>query len=89
MEDKLFAIINNLLLANNKIEKPIIIKPSHKLQDDLGLDSFNLAELTVYIEEEFGVDIFEDGIVKTISEILTKLKKQNEFIFYLRHTSEK
>lgn len=43
------------------------------LRNDIGFDSFDLAQLTVMIEDEFDVDIFEDGIVLTIREILEKL----------------
>jgi acyl carrier protein len=43
------------------------------LRDDLGLDSFDLAELTVRIEEKTGVDIFENGIVETIGEIAKQI----------------
>ena len=42
---------------------------------DLGLTSFDLATLTVKIEDEYGVDIFEDGIVMTVGEILERLRK--------------
>lgn len=35
--------------------------------------SFDLAELTVKIEDEFDIDIFEDGLVNTIGEIYAKL----------------
>jgi acyl carrier protein len=41
---------------------------------DLGLTSFDLATLTVKIEDEFDVDIFEDGIVSTIGEIIEVLE---------------
>lgn len=44
------------------------------LRDDLGFTSFDLAELTVRIEDEFDIDIFEDGIVSTVGDILNKLK---------------
>lgn len=44
-----------------------------KLRDDLGFDSLRLAQLTVMIEDEFDVDIFEDGNVETIGEILKKI----------------
>ncbi len=44
------------------------------LMHDLNFDSFDLAELTVRIEDEFGVDIFEDGFVRTVSEILEKIQ---------------
>jgi acyl carrier protein len=42
---------------------------------DLGLTSFDLATLTVMIEDEFDVDIFEDGVVMTVGEIIERLKK--------------
>lgn len=74
MEEKLLTIFNQLLESSNykKIEK---LDYSLDLRNDLGLDSFQLAELTVHIEEEFGVDIFEDGLVNTIGEIVEKLNK--------------
>ena len=40
---------------------------------DLAFTSFDLAELTVKIEDEFDIDIFEDGLVNTIGEIYAKL----------------
>lgn len=46
-----------------------------RLREDLSLNSFDLAELTVKIEDEFDVDIFEDGLVSTIGEILAILSR--------------
>ncbi len=43
------------------------------LRNDIGFDSLDLAELTVRIEAEYDIDIFEDGIVNTVSEIFQKL----------------
>ena len=51
------------------------ITPESHLRDDIGLDSLNLATLTVKIEEEFGVDVFEDGIVFQVSDIISKLNE--------------
>jgi acyl carrier protein len=51
------------------------ISDSINLKNDLGFDSFMLAELTVEIEEETGIDIFKDGMVFTISDILKKLNE--------------
>lgn len=45
------------------------------LREDLELESFDLAELTVKIEDEFGVDIYETGLISTYGEILNKLNK--------------
>ena len=73
-KEKLLIIINKILEVKglDTLEK---INPSDKLREDLGLDSFDLAELTVIIEEDYDVDIFSDGIVENISEILDKIDK--------------
>ena len=57
---KVIKIILNIIEENdiNSIAFEDISEKSI-LTDDLGLDSFNLAQLTVEIEEEFGIDIFE------------------------------
>jgi acyl carrier protein len=51
------------------------VKMSDRLREDLSLTSFDLAELTVKIEDEFDIDIFEDGLVSTVGEIFAKLEK--------------
>jgi acyl carrier protein len=70
--NNLLEIINRVLDSNDM--NPLVhVADSMNLKDDLGFDSFMLAELTVEIEEETGIDIFEDGIVFTIGDILKKL----------------
>lgn len=68
-----------------KIIKEIINDNSDKINNeiaddtnlrDLGLSSFDLATLTVMIEDKYGVDVFEDGIVLTVGEIVGKLNKK-------------
>jgi acyl carrier protein len=46
-----------------------------KFREDLGFDSFDLAQLTVMIEDEFDIDVFEDGIIETVGEIIVKIDK--------------
>ena len=70
---KLLEIINTVL-ANRGKSTVTSIKEASGLRDDLGLDSLDLAELTVRIEAEYDVDIFEDGVVTTIGEILSKIQ---------------
>ena len=69
---KLLAIINRVLEGKG-LKTVDSLNDDDKLRDDLGLDSFDLAELTVIIEEEFNVDIFEDGLVENILEIIKKI----------------
>ena len=67
--------IVNIVLENKGRTKLFSIQPNDDLRNDLGLDSLDLAELTVRIESEFEIDIFENGLVKTIGEIQDILKK--------------
>lgn len=74
MEKKILEIVNAIRSAK---ELPVLdeLKEEFNLREDLGLTSFDLAELTVRIEDEYGIDIFEDGLVNTIGEIYAKLQK--------------
>ena len=73
MEAKLFEIIN-IVLINNDLKTIDAIDPVLSLQNDLEMDSIILAELTVRIEDEFDVDVFENGMVHTIKDIFDILK---------------
>lgn len=72
--EKLQLIINSIRKGKNLPELDAIT-PEMNLRSDLEFTSFDLAELTVKIEDEFDVDIFEDGLVNTIGEIIIKLGK--------------
>ena len=76
MAEKLIGVINHILIK--KGQKIISDLNNNKLlRDDLGFDSLDLAELTVRVEDEFGVDIFKNGIIRTTDEILEQLKTEN------------
>ena len=75
MEGKILEIINTVL-DNRTKEKLTALSPEMHLRNDIGFDSFDLAELTVRIEAEYDIDIFEDGIVNTVGEILKKLENK-------------
>ncbi|WP_342550776.1 phosphopantetheine-binding protein [Lysinibacillus sp. FSL M8-0216] len=71
--DKLLLIINEMR-EESGFELIESLEATMDLREDLQLDSLMLAELTVRIEDEFDVDIFEDGIVQTIGEIIVKIE---------------
>ena len=71
--EKLLSIINTVLENRGKNTVKFISEES-SLKSDIGFDSLDLAELTVRIEAEYDIDIFEDGIVATVGDILNKLK---------------
>jgi len=64
----LLKIMNEILISRD-IDPLIELDDNLNLRDDIGFDSFMLAELTVDVEDQFGIDIFENGIVNTIKEI--------------------
>lgn len=72
MEETVLNIINTVLTNRSK-QKMESITPEMHLRNDIGFDSLDLAELTVLIEAEYDVDIFEDGLVNTIEEVYAKI----------------
>ena len=75
MEERILEIINTVLKNRGK-EQVKRIKAKSNLRNDIGFDSLDLAEVTVRIEAEFDTDIFEDGVVNTVGEILQKLNSK-------------
>lgn len=72
--DKLKEILIQVM-GHHDIPLPKDIAVTANLTADLGLDSLALAELTVRVEDEFDIDVFEDGIVYTVQEIIDKIEK--------------
>jgi acyl carrier protein len=68
MKKTLFEIIKELQYDNGLVISETI-NDEDDLINDLGFDSLNLAELTVIIEDEYGVDIFEKKIIRKVYEI--------------------
>jgi|LakMenE01Jun11ns_1017448.scaffolds.fasta_scaffold6918287_1 acyl carrier protein len=68
MKKSLLEIINEIQEENGDslIEK---LDDNDDLINDIGLDSLDLALLTVMIEEVYGIDIFEKKIIRKIYEI--------------------
>ena len=73
MEQKVLEIINDIR-ASKELAPVDNLNVNDNLRTDLGLTSFDLAELTVKIEDEFDIDIFEDGLVNTVGEVFSKLQ---------------
>jgi len=74
MESQILEIINQIRESKD-LERLNSLSENMNLRNDLEFTSFDLAELTVRIEDEFDIDIFEDGLVTTVGEIYAKLNK--------------
>jgi len=72
MLDKLHKSINEVLGDAGRPPIPSLTREMH-LRRELGLDSLELAVLTVKLEAEFGVDVFADGLVTTVGEVEDRL----------------
>lgn len=73
MKEKVIEIVKDILIEND-FELNLDINENTNLRE-LGLTSFDLATLTVMLEDEFGIDVFENGIVYTIKDIVLVLAK--------------
>lgn len=74
MKKNILKIIN-VILENKSEELKKDIALHMSLRNDFGFDSLDLAEFTVRVEKEYNVDVFADGLVDTIDEVINKLKK--------------
>ena len=72
MKETLLIVINEILEEKNG-QRLDTLNEGTSLRKDLGFDSMDLALLTAKLDEECGVDIFEDGIIDTVEEVLKKL----------------
>jgi acyl carrier protein len=68
MKKSLKEIINELQKENG-VELSITLNDNDDLINDIGLDSLDLAQLTVMIEDIYGIDVFEKKIVRKVYEI--------------------
>lgn len=73
----LFEKIREILVAQLAV-KPELVKPESTLNDDLGSDSLDAAEIIIALEEKFGVKISDDEAIKitTVSEIIELVSKK-------------
>ena len=73
-QQTVLGFINRIRKFSNKPQLDSI-SGDQALQNDLQLDSLDLAELTVNLEGKYGVDIFQNGIVTTVEDVLNQLPK--------------
>lgn len=71
--DQILQAINEVLVEGG-CEPIQDVSRESRLLADLGLDSLQLAVLTVKLEAATGVDVFARGIVITVGEIEDRLR---------------
>ena len=74
IEIELLALVNQVRRNKRQPELSSLEGNAH-LRADWHFDSLDLAELTVRIEERFGVDVFEAGVVHRWQEISDRVTR--------------
>jgi acyl carrier protein len=74
--ESLRHIINEVMENKEGADKFQSINPEMSLSEDIGLESLDLADMTVRIEDRFGVDVFEDEVVETVDDVLEKIDEK-------------
>ncbi|MCC5834581.1 MAG: acyl carrier protein [Opitutales bacterium] len=72
--EALHALIQQIRIANGQSALEAI-HPDMRWREDLGFDSFALAELAVYTERDFGVDAFADGVPATVGNLAERIRQ--------------
>ncbi len=74
-----FDKIKNIIVENLGVS-PEEVKVDSLLSDDLGADSLDAVEISMAIEEEFGIDIPDEVLekFKKVSDIVNFVDKENE-----------
>lgn len=71
-----FNLVNdviNEMRSSKGLPKLEEFHENQDLRNDFGFDSFDLAELTVRIEDATNVDVFSDGIISTLGQLYSKI----------------
>ena len=72
LEQTVFSVVETTVKNMDVIQRVNIpeISLQANLKQDLGLDSLSLAELSVRLENEFGVDVYEENTPETVGDII-------------------
>ena len=68
-------LINKVLVEHDK-EMITSINYDDHLRDNLGIDPIEMIDIVVQFDEIYGVDLFSDGDVKKVSEILKLIENE-------------
>lgn len=67
--------ILNVVRRNKRQSELLAVVGDPHLRRDLSFDSLDLAELTVRIEERFGVDVFDEGVIHSWGDIVRRVER--------------
>ncbi|NLN48694.1 MAG: acyl carrier protein [Clostridiales bacterium] len=74
----IFEKIKSLLVENLDCDASEITKETKF--DDLGIDSLDITELIMILEDEFNIEIPMENSIRTISDLVKKVEELNKSI---------
>ena len=74
----MYEEVKALLVKQLKLKDPSIVKPESKIQAELGADSIDVLQLLMTLEEQKGITIPDEELVKfvTVQDIVDYLEKR-------------
>ncbi len=74
-KDEIFEILRKVIVDELDVD-PDSVKPGARFQEDLGADSLDLVELTMKLEDEFGIKVPDEDVEK-----LTTVQSVVDYIY--------
>ena len=74
--DNLIREIILEVIKENEIHYSGKMEDNYSFNDDLGIDSLNMIHLVVKVEDKFNVDMFSEGKILTVKELIDFIKKK-------------
>lgn len=70
--------LKNIIVEQLAIDNPDAITEEANFKDDLGVDSLDLFELVMALEEEYGVEIPSEELenIQTVQDVMNYLKSK-------------
>ena len=70
--------IKRLLTDSQVIFNDKDLSAESKLEDDLGMDSLDIIELAIDLEDEFGIDIGDEPTWTTFDDVVNSVKSKEQ-----------
>ena len=64
------------VIKENEIHYLGEMEDNYSLNYDLGIDSLDMVHLVVKVEDKFNVDMFSEGKISTVKELIDFIKKK-------------
>ena len=77
MEENIINTIKEIITDKTGIETDVL-NPIMRIQEDLGIDKYDITEISISIEDKFSIQIDDDDVmkIKTIGEYINMVIRE-------------